>query len=415
MALIDIILPEDQQEGTTATLQSWLKQPGDPVSAHEPIAEIETDKVMMELAAPAAGTITEVLKAEGDEIKPGEIVARIQPGAAAVEQVDTETIRVLPSKDDAHEQTSSKQRVSPVVRKLIQKHNIDPSVITGTGQGGRITARDIERFREQALETGLDPAQPDVAATQYEPQAAAPDASESVQTKTGRMMPHTRMRKRIADHMVTSLLNTAPHVTSVFEADLSAIEHHKKKHKPGFADKFVNLTLTAYFVRACVAAMRVVPEVNSRWHEDALEIFDDINIGVGTALEDGGLVVPVIHKAQDLDLFETAAKLHEFTNKARGGNLVPADVRNGTFTISNHGVSGSLVATPIVINQPQAAILGVGKLQQRPVVREVDGQAVIQARPMCYVTLTIDHRALDALQTNKFLSALVTEIEGWKD
>jgi 2-oxoglutarate dehydrogenase E2 component (dihydrolipoamide succinyltransferase) len=219
------------------------------------------------------------------------------------------------------------------------------------------------------------------------------------------------MRKRIAQHMVESLLRTAPHVTSVFEADLSAALAHREAHKRQFAERGARLTITAYFVAAAVKALQAVPEVNARWHDDALEIYEDINVGVGTALEDRGLIVPVIRRAQTLDLFGVAQRLDTLTRQAREGKLSPEDVRGGTFTISNHGVGGSLMAAPIVINQPQLAILGVGKVQKRAVVIEEGGQDRIVVRPMAYVTLTIDHRALDAFQTNAFLSALVTALE----
>jgi 2-oxoglutarate dehydrogenase E2 component (dihydrolipoamide succinyltransferase) len=213
------------------------------------------------------------------------------------------------------------------------------------------------------------------------------------------------MRRSIAQHMVQSM-SVAPHVTSVFDADLSAIIAHREANKADFESRGARLTYTAYFVAAAVEAIRKVPESNARWHDDGLEIFDDINIGVATALPDGGLIVPVITKAQDLDLFGIAQKLGDLTERARSGSLDPKDVQRGTFTISNHGVSGSLVATPIVINQPQVAILGVGKIENRVV--SVDNQIV--TRPMCYVTLTIDHRVLDGFQANAFLTAWVASI-----
>jgi 2-oxoglutarate dehydrogenase E2 component (dihydrolipoamide succinyltransferase) len=156
-----------------------------------------------------------------------------------------------------------------------------------------------------------------------------------------------------------------------------------------------------------------VPEVNSRWHDDALELFEDCNIGVATALPEGGLIVPIIHRAQTLDLPGIAGRLQDLTQRAREGALTPADVQHGTFSISNHGVSGSLVASPIIIPQPQSAILGIGKVEPRPVVRERDGRETIEVRPMCYVTLTIDHRVLDGFQANAFLTRWVKEIEGW--
>jgi 2-oxoglutarate dehydrogenase E2 component (dihydrolipoamide succinyltransferase) len=220
------------------------------------------------------------------------------------------------------------------------------------------------------------------------------------------------MRRSIAQHMVQSVA-VVPHVTTVFEADLSAILAHREAHRAAFEADGVNLTYTAYFIRASVAALQAVPEVNSRWHDDALELFGDCNIGVATALPQGGLILPVIHRAQTLDLRATAERLQDVTQRARAGGLAPKDVQHGTFSISNHGVSGSLIAAPIVIPQPQSAILGVGKLERRPVARERSGNEVVEVRPMCYVTLTIDHRVLDGYQANAFLARWVEEIEGW--
>jgi 2-oxoglutarate dehydrogenase E2 component (dihydrolipoamide succinyltransferase) len=173
------------------------------------------------------------------------------------------------------------------------------------------------------------------------------------------------------------------------------------------------LTLTAYFVGACAHALRVHREMNATFHPDSLEVHEDINIGVGTALADKGLIVPVIHRAQDLNLFGVAQRLGQLVKAARAGKLSPEDVRGGTFTISNHGVGGSLLAAPIVINQPQVAILGVGCVERRVRAVEVDGAEAISVRSMCYLTLTIDHRALDAFQANAFLSLVVTTLEQW--
>jgi 2-oxoglutarate dehydrogenase E2 component (dihydrolipoamide succinyltransferase) len=228
-----------------------------------------------------------------------------------------------------------------------------------------------------------------------------------------KVIPHDFMRRRIAERMVHSV-QTAPHVTALFEADFSAIIAHREANRAQFAQAGANLTFTAYVVAACVEAMKGVPQVNARWFEDRIEIPDDVNIGVGTALGDKGLIVPVIHHAQTLPLLEIARRLTELTEKARAGKLAPADVQNGTFSISNHGVSGSLLAAPIIINQPQSAILGVGKLQKRAVVREADGHDAVEIRPMAYVTLTIDHRVLDAHQCNAWMTRFVETLEGWR-
>jgi 2-oxoglutarate dehydrogenase E2 component (dihydrolipoamide succinyltransferase) len=245
--------------------------------------------------------------------------------------------------------------------------------------------------------------------------AAAPAAAAPVSPDEAglRRVPHTPMRRRIAAHMVESLLCTAPHVTTVFQADMTAVLADRARRKEQFERQGYPLTLTAYFVAACVAAIREVPEANSRWTEDAILVHERIDIGIGTALPGRGLVVPVIRDAGRLDLPGIAAALGTLVAKARDDALTPADLQGGTFTISNHGVSGSLVAAPIVIYQPQSAILGVGKLEKRAVVASEGGEDRVVVRPCCYVTLTIDHRALDGHQANRFMETLVRRLEGW--
>nr|MDP8995004.1 2-oxo acid dehydrogenase subunit E2 [Pseudomonadota bacterium] len=225
-------------------------------------------------------------------------------------------------------------------------------------------------------------------------------------------VPHDRMRLKIAENMLNSVTR-APHVTALFEADFSAIMRHRERHKEAFAKKGVKLSYTAYIAAAAAEAMKVAPAINSRWYEDRLEIFDEINIGVGTALGEKGLIVPVLRRVQTLSLKGIAAGLDELIEKARAEQLAARDVAGGTFTISNHGVSGSLFAAPIIINQPQSAILGVGKLEKRVVVREVEGVDTIQIRPMAYVSLTIDHRVVDGHQTNAWLTRFVELLESW--
>jgi 2-oxoglutarate dehydrogenase E2 component (dihydrolipoamide succinyltransferase) len=293
-------------------------------------------------------------------------------------------------------------RLSPLVRRLISDNNLDASQIAGTGRDGRITHEDIETH----LKTLGPPAPRRPASVLAGEDAGGPSKLQ------GRRIPHDTMRKSIAEHMARSL-STAPHVTAVFEADFSAIAAHRAKHKAAFAKAGAPLTYSAYFVAACVAAMQAAPNVNSRWHDDALEVFDDVNIGIGVALGDKGLIVPVIHRAQTLSLRDIAARLSDVTDRARTGKLTLADTRDGTFTISNHGVSGSLIAAPIIINQPQSAILGIGKLEKRVVVREIGGSDAIVVRPMAYVSLSIDHRVLDGHQTNAWLSRFVETLETW--
>jgi len=395
--IIDIVLPQ-AQEGTQSIVAKWFKAVGDTVTENEPLIEISTDKVMMEIAAPGAGELVEIVAGENAEVKPGEILGRIKLGAAAVKGASN----VEPSK--AREAKAAPPRppvcegggaaaldISPAVKRLLKEHNLKPEQIRGTGKGGRITHDDVLAFVSGGAAVSSHSA----------PSSAACGPSKKVL--------HTPMRRMIASHMLESVTK-APHVTSIFEADLEKALAHRAKHAPDYANKGVRLTLTAYFVQAAAKALMVVPEVNSRWHDDALEIFDDANIGIATALGSGGLIVPVLKGAQKLDLFETAQALETLISRARDGKTESHEVQGGTFTISNHGVSGSLVAAPIIINQPQSAILGVGKLERRAVAVGDFGREEFEARSRCFVTLTIDHRVLDGFQANKFLTTFIESL-----
>lgn len=399
--MTEVRFPEDQQEGTEATLAKWLKAPGESVKAFEPLAEIETDKVMVEVAAPENGAIIKININEGDAVNPGDLLCTFgsTDDAAAGNQAEE---RVESTGVEITTRTAERQRLSPAVRHRIKKHGIDPNAISGSGRNGRITLKDVETYLAQPV-VHAEP----VVLSKPELNTTMLDTGESLK------VPHDTMRQRIAAHMVESLLHTAPHVTSVFEVDLSAVMRHRAANKEEFARRGRPLTLTVYFIAAAVAAIRKVPQVNSQWHDDFLEIFADMNIGIATALDDHGLIVPVLRQANEKSLSRIAADLNDLTNRARDSKLKPEDVRGGTFTISNHGVSGSLVATPIIINQPQSAILGVGKIEKRVKIREVDGEDVMMIRPMVYVSLTIDHRVLDGFQTNAFLTEFCQTLERW--
>lgn len=409
---IEVRAPNEQSEGTRSQLQRWLKSVGETVVENEPLIEVETDKVTIEIPAPASGVLCEILKQEQEEILPGELLGAIktadatQTGSADVttkpasapaskESVEVASGDVRVAALAAHADALSAGRSSPAVRRLLAEHGIAASEIRGSGAGGRITVDDVLEHASKRARIGGN------------------DSTDVRADAVGRRMAHSSMRKRIAERMVESLLHTAPHVTTVFEADLSAVLAHRAKHRAEFEQRGASLTLTAYFLAACVDAILEVPEANSRWSPDALLIHETVDIGVGTAIEGKGLVVPVVRNVQSLDLFEIARDLSELVRRAREDRLTPADVRSGTFTISNHGVSGSLMATPIVINQPQSAILGVGKLEKRAVVVTENGEDRILVRPRCYVTLTIDHRVMDGHRANRFLEVLVRRLENW--
>ena len=407
---VEIRAPAEQTEGTRSQILRWLKQVGDSVAENEPLIEIETDKVTVEVASPGTGVLREIIKHEQEEIAPGELLGRIDAGtAAALAQAPT-AAAAPPVASTSPIAVESETRggaaaggLSPAVRRLLSERGLEPSAVRGTGRAGRITVEDVLRTAP-----GSAPER-----RRQAPASAAPPAAVAEAVSRSHRVPHTAVRKRIADHMVQSLLHTAPHVTTVFEADLTAVLTDRARQREEFARGGAPLTLTAYFVQAAVAAIRAVPEANSRWTDTALEIYDSIHIGVATAVEGVGLVVPVLRDADARDLFDTARALDELVTRARAGALSPADVRGGTFTISNHGVSGSLLAAPIIINQPQAAILGVGKLEKRPVVVEEGDEQKIVVRPRCYVTLTLDHRVMDGHQANHFLQVFVQKLTGW--
>ncbi len=396
---VEVRAPAEQTEGTRSQILRWLKQVGEAVTENEPLIEIETDKVTVEVAAPGTGVLREILKQEQDEIVPGDLLGRIQAGAAtAVPAAAPLSAAGSVAAPAAAARPGGGGLLSPAVRRLLAEHGLEAADVTGSGSSGRITVEDVLQAAARPRAAVRAP-------------AVAPGSEEA---PAGiRRVPHTAVRRRIAEHMVQSLLHTAPHVTTVFEADLTAVLKDRAARREEFAREGVPLTLTAYFVAAAVAAIRAVPEANSRWTETALEIYEAINIGIATAVEGTGLVVPVLQDAPGRDLLQTARGLHELVERARGGKLTPVDVRGGTFTISNHGVSGSLLATPIIINQPQAAILGIGKLERRAVVMEEDGRESIAVRPRCYVTLTLDHRVMDGHQANRFLQTFVQKLTDW--
>jgi 2-oxoglutarate dehydrogenase E2 component (dihydrolipoamide succinyltransferase) len=340
----------------------------------------------------------------GGRITKDDVLHYLQSGGAAAAPAATQTAgngqAPLPSFDGENMATF----LSPVVRKLAAEHNIDVTRIQGSGQGGRVTKRDIESL----LASGQAPVAAPSAPLPTAPASARPNFPPAFPDAVpGQVMKLNPVRKSIAEHMVRSK-HTSPHVTTIMEADMTAVSAHRAANKAAFAQQGVKLTFTPYFMAAIVAACQAYPIVNSSWSDEGVAVHGAINIGMATALEPDGLIVPVVKNAAALSLPELAGAVNDLSTRARAKQLKPDEVQGGTITITNHGTSGSLFATPI-INQPQCAILGVGMIEKR--VKVINDAIAI--RPMVYLGLTFDHRILDGAVADYFLGTVKYTLEVW--
>lgn len=431
-----IKMPQLGESVTEGTVGKWLKKVGEHVEKYEPLLEVISDKVDTEVTSTVSGVVLSIEVPEGETVPVGTVLAWIgEPGekpgedgsapaeAPAAPQPAAASTSATAPKPAADK--SAAQRISPVVARLAAEHNIDLSQIQGTGRGGRITKKDVLRYleeREKAAAQPAQPAAPQPAAPPPPKPAPAPEPPAPLPMTTaadvplpsgeGELVPLTPMRKAIAEHMVRSK-HTSPHVTTVHEVDLSRVVAHRNKHKAAFAAEGVRLTYTAYFVEAVAQTLKKHPMVNSTFTDQGILLKRAINIGVATAVQEGkGLLVPVLKHADELSLKGIARALGDLTERARSGKLTPDDVQGGTFTITNYGTNGAIIGTPI-INQPQAAILGVGAMQKRVVVVEQDGMDAIAIRPMAYLTLTFDHRILDGAAADAFMRDLVAYLQNY--
>lgn len=435
-----IKMPQLGESVTEGTVGKWLKKVGEHVEKYEPLLEVISDKVDTEVTSTVSGVVLSIEVPEGETVPVGTVLAWIgEPGekpgedgsapaeakaeAPAAPQPAAASAPATAPKPAADKPAA--QRISPVVARLAAEHNIDLSQIQGTGRGGRITKKDVLRYleeREKAAAQPAQPAAPQPAAPPPPKPAPAPEPPAPLPMTTaadvplpsgeGELVPLTPMRKAIAEHMVRSK-HTSPHVTTVHEVDLSRVVAHRNKHKAAFAAEGVRLTYTAYFVEAVAQTLKKHPMVNSTFTDQGILLKRAINIGVATAVQGGkGLIVPVLKHADELSLKGIARALGDLTERARSGKLTPDDVQGGTFTITNYGTNGAIIGTPI-INQPQAAILGVGAMQKRVVVVEQDGMDAIAIRPMAYLTLTFDHRILDGAAADAFMRDLVAYLQNY--
>lgn len=415
-----VLMPRLGESVNEGTISKWLKAPGDKVEEFEPLVEVNTDKVDTEIASPATGFLLKTLVEVGATVSAGTVLAVIgQSGespdevvtpqaatpAQTVAQPEVVTVEVSPTST----RTGDLGFISPIVARIASEHNVNLSQVPGSGLGGRITKKDVLAFVEQRAAA---PAQPAAPAAPPSPTTVPQPAVIPGSSLTSDLIPHTTLRRAIAEHMVFSE-HTSPHVTTVMEVDLSRVVAHRLANKDAFARDRVNLTFTAYFISAIVSAIKAYPIANSSWSDDGILVHRQINIGMATSLGEDGLIVPVIKHADSLSLLGLARTINDLASRARARKLLPDEVKGGTFTITNHGISGSLFATPI-INQPQCGILGTGAIQKRAmVITDPNLGDVIAIRPMMYVSLTFDHRILDGASADNFLAKVVESLQNF--
>jgi pyruvate dehydrogenase E2 component (dihydrolipoamide acetyltransferase) len=470
----DVVMPQMGESIAEGTVSKWLKQVGDKVERDEPLLEISTDKVDAEIPSPAAGVLTEILAKEGDTVPVNAVVARIaaegeaagasappeqkaadQSTAQEVKQdatgvapqpderkADEPTPRVAPTRPDetaatapasvnpqitdatAPEEDDDKvtslderrrTKSSPLVRKIAAENNVDISQIPGTGVSGRVTKNDILDFLQQpqkpaAAASEPAPSKPAPAPT-AQPQAYQAPQAPRVQFAEGanvQIEPLSVMRRKIAQHMIQSK-QTSAHVHTVFEIDFTNVERLRRKHKDAYAERGVKLTYMPFIVQAVIAGLREFPILNASMDETNVVYHKEFNIGIAVAL-DWGLIVPVLKRADELNILGASRAINDLGDRARTKKLMPDDVQGGTFTITNPGVFGGLFGLPI-INQPQVAILGVGGIKKRPVVVETKDGDFIAIRSMCYFSLGFDHRLIDGAVADQFMARVKQIIE----
>jgi pyruvate/2-oxoglutarate dehydrogenase complex dihydrolipoamide acyltransferase (E2) component len=439
-----IVMPQLGESVVEGTVGEWLVEVGAQVEEYEAIVRVSTDKVDTEIPAPASGVLLKILIEEGETVDSGVVLGMIgEPG----EETDDSDSSDTSTNGNGHHETEqletmgvplrAKQKadysghMTPVVARMVEQHDIDLSQIEGTGRNGRIRKKDVQAYLEGQASTETEPElapwevpasgdlfKPTVnyedeleAKPQPKPQKASvrpqPKSTPVTTDMPGELVALSSMRRSIAQHMVESKLHTAPHVTTVMEVDLHNVTQHRDTNKDDFAKRGVKLTFTPYFVAACAKALQEVPELNARWTDDGLFLNHVQHIGMAVAIDDG-LIVPVIKNAQDYNLAGLARQVNDLAERARNRQLQPDEIRGGTFTITNHGVSGSLLATPI-INQPQSAILGVGMIEKRVKVMN----DAIAIRPCAYLSLTFDHRVADGATADAFLMRVKQILENW--
>jgi pyruvate/2-oxoglutarate dehydrogenase complex dihydrolipoamide acyltransferase (E2) component len=404
--LLEVTMPQMGVSVAEGTIVEWKKQPGDPVEADEPIVDISTDKVETEVPAPGAGRLKEVLVQAGETVDVGTVLATIEPvgveasaPAASAEEPPAAGDGGAPEREDGRAPP-----VTPVVRRMAEEHDLDLSQIEGSGRRGRVTKKDVLAYlrgrEERAPEEAAPALHMESPYREDERPEAAPAPPAAPASPGAREL--SVMRKRIAEHMVRSL-QTAAHCTTIVEADMSRIEAVRARR-----------SYLPFVARATIAALREHPSLNATLEGDMLTVHEEVHLGIAVSLGEQGLIVPVIRNAHELSHEGLASRIKDLAERARAKRLSPEEVGGGTFTITNPGAYGALLATPI-INQPQVAILDLEAVVKRPVVvTDADGRDSIAIRPMTYLCMSWDHRALDGALAAQFLSTLKRRIEDWQ-
>ncbi|GAO39510.1 2-oxoglutarate dehydrogenase E2 component [Sphingomonas changbaiensis NBRC 104936] len=397
----EIKVPTLGESITEATIGEWLKKPGDPVKVDEPVASLETDKVSVEVPSPVAGVMGQYAAQVGDTVQVGAVIGSVESSAGVPPQVAPAASPApapapAAAPAPAHEEPAGDLTLSPSVRRMVLEHGLDPTQIKGTGKDGRLTKEDVQH--------AIDTAQSKPAPAPAPAPTPAPAPAQAGERREERVR-MTRLRQTIATRLKEAQ-NTAAMLTTFNDVDMTAVMEARAKYKDLFEKKHgVRLGFMGFFVKAAVQALRDIPAVNGSIEGDEIVYRDYVDVSVAVSAPNG-LVVPVVRDAQDLSVAGIEKTIADFGKRAKDGTLKMEEMRGGTFTISNGGVFGSLLSTPI-INPPQSAVLGLHRIEERPVVR--DGQIVV--RPMMYLALSYDHRLVDGREAVTFLVALKNAIE----
>ncbi|QOE68326.1 2-oxoglutarate dehydrogenase, E2 component, dihydrolipoamide succinyltransferase [Corynebacterium diphtheriae] len=411
----DVVMPELGESVTEGTITQWLKSVGDTVDVDEPLLEVSTDKVDTEVPSPVAGTILEILFNEDDTVDVGDVIVRVgTPGSAPAakeepaEEPQAEAPKAEP-KEEAPAKTINNENVpyvTPLVRKLADKHGVDLTTVEGTGIGGRIRKQDVLA----AAGVGAAPAA-QVAPAQPVSAASTKSVDPEKQKLIGTTQKVNRIREITARKTVEALQISAQ-LTQLHEVDMTKVAELRKANKPAFQEKHgVNLTYLPFFAKAIVEALVAHPNVNASYNAETKEMTYHADVNLSIAVDTpAGLLTPVIHKAQELSLPELAKAIVDLADRARNNKLKPNDLSGGTFTITNIGSEGALSDTPILV-PPQAGILGTGAIVKRPVVITEDGIDSIAIRQMVYLPLTYDHQIVDGADAGRFLTTIKDRLE----